>query len=115
MPVSPVNGKVTIAQLLIPVSLTAFVLFLVLAFQVTQIMRDHTVLSNTKTEQQKPLDQATKVQSQLEALALGTKKLAQGGDKNAQAIVAKLEQAGISIGGPQGAGAPPAPPAPAAP
>ncbi len=121
------DNKITTAHVLVPLSLLAFVVFVLMAFQTTQIMHDRTTLTQDRAQQNKPLEDAHKVQSQLEALAFGTKKLAQGGNKSAAAIIANMEKAGISVGGSdQKAGTtPPAPmavkpalapaPAPAAP
>src|ERR1700761_3433442 len=92
--------KITLAHVLIPLTLVAFTLFLMLAFQMTQILRDREALHQAKTQQEKPLEDVQKLQAQLSALALGTKKLADGGDKNAQTIIAQLKQAGIVVGAP---------------
>ena len=91
--------KITAGQLLFPLSLVAFVLFLLLAFQTTQIVRDREALHQARLQQDKPLEEANKVQAQLEALALGTKKLAEKGDKDAQAIIDRMKQIGITVGG----------------
>lgn len=106
------ESTLTPCQVLLPVSLIAFVVALSLAFQTTQIVRDHDFLQTAKSQQDKPLEETAKVQAQLTALAFGTKKLADGGDKDAQAIVTRMKQAGISIGGEAAAtGAQPAAPA----
>ncbi len=99
--------KVSVSNILLPLLLIAFTLFLMLAFQMTQIMRDREVLHQAKTQQDKPLEDVQKLQAQLSALALGTKKLADGGDKNAQTIIAQLKQAGITVGEPAPTPAPP--------
>ncbi len=109
------DGKITIANVLFPVSLIAFILFILLAFQSMQIMRERDSLHEAKASQTKTLEEAQKVQAQLDALAIGTKKLATKGDKNAKIIVDRMKQLGITIGSPQpGAAAPAASPAPAA-
>lgn len=95
------DSRISTAQILFPLSLVSFVLFLTLAYQTTQVMRDRAVLHDAKQQQDAVLENANKVQAQLEALATGTAKLAQDGNKNAQAIVAQLKQAGITIGNQQ--------------
>lgn len=103
---------VTPGQILFPISLVAFVLALSLAFQTTQIVSGNEALKDAKSQQDKPLEETSKVQAQLNAIALGTKKLADGGNKDAQAIIAKMKQAGINIGeNPPAGSAPSAKPA----
>lgn len=93
--------KITAGQLIFPVSLTAFVVFIMLAFQTSQLLRERDGLYAAKTQQDKPLQDSQKVQAQLDALATGTKKLADHGNKNAQAIIEKMKQAGITVNAPQ--------------
>jgi len=100
------NGKITIAQLLLPVSLVAFVLALMLAFQFTQILLERDAIKQAMTQQDKPLDDAKKVGTQLNALAMGTKKLADKGDKSAKAIIDRMKKMGISVGEPPPASPP---------
>lgn len=50
-----------------------------------------------RAQQAKPLAQAAQVEAQLEALAAGTARLANGGNANAQQIVAALRASGVSI------------------
>ena len=107
------NTPVSTCQILVPVALISAVLFASLLFQTVQITRDRDALKTFITQQDKPLEESHKVQSQLTALALGTKKLADGGDKSAAAIISRMQQLGISVGGE--AAAAPAAPAPAAP
>ena len=98
--------KVTTSNIMLPLVLVAFTLFLSLAFQMTQVMRDREALHQVKTQQDKPLEDVQKLQAQLSALALGTRKLADGGDPNAKAIIAQLKQAGITVGAPSVPAAP---------
>ena len=110
------DESLTIGQILLPAALLGFALFLSLGFQGVQILRDRDSLHKYITDQDKQLENSHKIQTQVSALALGTKKLADGGDKYATAIIARMQQAGISVGAP-GTAAPaaaPAAPAPAA-
>jgi hypothetical protein len=104
-------------RVLIPVTLIGLVLFLTLAFQMVQVMRDRDTLRAVYEQQNQPLTNGRKLGSQLSNLAIGTKKLAEGGDKYATAIVTRLQQMGISIdanapnmpgGAPPAGGQPPA-------
>ena len=91
------DGKITAGQVLLPVSLLGFVLFIMLAFQASQILRERDALHEAKTQQDKPVEESQKVQAQLDALAVGTKKLADQGDKNAQTIIDRMKQIGITV------------------
>jgi hypothetical protein len=93
------NNSVSSCEILLPVLLVAFVLFLSLSFQTMQIMRDREALHQFVSQQDKPLEDSRKIQAQVSALALGTKRLADGGDKNAIAIIDRLQKLGISVGG----------------
>jgi hypothetical protein len=108
------NNSVSPCQILLPVLLVALALFLSLGFQGVQIMRDRDSLHQFISQQDKPLEDSRKVQAQMTALALGAKKLASGGDKNAAAIIARLQQLGITVGEPApAAGGPAGAPTPA--
>jgi len=111
------NGKVTINQLLLPVTLVAFVIFMMVAFQFTQILQDRGAMQQAKAQQQKPLEDAQRIDAQLNALAVGTLKLSQKGDKNAKAIIDRMKKLGITVSDkPPGAAAvPPTAPANAPP
>src|ERR1700677_2559226 len=100
------NGKVTIAQILLPVSLIGFVVFLMLAFEFTQIMRDRNAMRQAMTQQEKPLEDVQRVQTQLNALAIGTQKLADNGDSNAKGIIDRMNKLGITVKMPPLGGAP---------
>src|ERR1700722_15648666 len=100
------DAKLTLSQILLPLALVSFTLFLLLAFQTMQSLRDRDTLHQAKTQQDKPFEEVQKLQSQLSALALGTKKLADGGDKGAEGIIAQLKQAGIVVGEPTAAAKP---------
>jgi len=89
------NGKVTITQVLLPLSLVAFVLCLWLAFELTQILHERDALHQASAQQEKPLEDVQHLQTQLSALANGTIGLAEKGDKNAKAIVERMKQMGL--------------------
>ncbi|MDP9127136.1 MAG: hypothetical protein M3N08_02590 [Pseudomonadota bacterium] len=91
------NSAFTASQILLPLSLVALVVFLGTAFQTTQVFRDRTTLHQVKAQQDKPLEDTRRLQAQLDALAVGTLKLADQGDKNAQAIIERLKKLGITV------------------
>ena len=92
------NNSVSATEVLLLTFLTSFVLFVMIGFQTVQIVRDRDTLENVLSQQDKPLEEARKIQQQFTALALGTKKLADGGDKGSATIVARMEQLGFKFG-----------------
>jgi hypothetical protein len=91
------NGKVTLSQVLLPVGILAFVVFVFLGFQFTQILRDRDNMHQAMAQQEKALADALHVQEQLNALAVGTQKLADKGDKDAEAIIQRMNKLGIKV------------------
>lgn len=75
-------------------------LLTLLADQVAGIVRlsaTRTELANARVAQDQPLDQARRIERQLDALATGTAELAAQGNPNAAAIMATLQAQGVSI------------------
>ena len=89
--------RLTLTHVLFPISLMAFTMMLLFAFQSTQVLRDRDVLHETKGSQEKAFEDSQRLQAQLNALLLGTQKLADEGDKNAKVIVDRLKEIGITI------------------
>jgi hypothetical protein len=106
------NGKVTTTQVLLPVALIALVLFIMLSFEFTQIMRDRSGMRQALVQQENAFEQAVRTQNQVNALAVGTQRLADKGNKGAKAIIERMNKLGIMVnlpGAQPAAGAPPAP------
>jgi hypothetical protein len=99
------NGKVTTTNILSVMGILAFVVFLSTTYQTSQILRDREGLRQALTQQDQPLQSLARVQTQLDALAVGTLKLSQKGDKNAQAIIDRMKQLGITVHPPAQGGA----------
>jgi hypothetical protein len=108
------NGKITPAQILMPVGILSLVVFVFLGFQFVEILHDRQNMHQAMEQQQQPLTDALKVQQQLNALAIGTQKLADKGDKDAEAIIQRMNKLGIKVNA-NAPGLPPGPPAPRAP
>jgi F0F1-type ATP synthase membrane subunit b/b' len=66
-------------------------------FQTVALIRDYRGLEETRAAQVTPVEQAEKLRAATDALAAKTQKLADGGNANAQLIVANLKQRGIVI------------------
>jgi preprotein translocase subunit SecF len=107
------SDKLTTGQVLFPVALLSLVVTIFLGFQTTMLFSDRNQLQLAHTQQDKPLEQVGKIKAQLNALATGTLKLSEQGNKDAQNIIAELKKAGIDVSDqPQGQPAQPAMTAP---
>lgn len=100
------EGRLTLAHLLLPISMITFTVMLLFAFQATQIMRDRNALQESKMQQQKAFEDSQRLQSQLNALLIGTKNLAQQGNPSAKVISDRLRQVGVFLDSPSPAAAP---------
>ena len=94
-------------------SLETAVLLLMLAlliwggFQATQLFKERQNLKQAFEKQEQLVDNGKKMRTQLDAIAAGTKRLADQGNANAQMIVQQLAKNGININpNAQGATAP---------
>ncbi|MBP7252354.1 MAG: hypothetical protein KBA75_02580 [Alphaproteobacteria bacterium] len=86
------NNHWQLPVLTLAVSLTFF-----LAFHVQQVLREQSNLKQVYAAQEQPLAQAKEMQQRLDRLAVGTLRLAEGGNENANALVERLKQAGVTI------------------
>ena len=68
-----------------------------MVFQTVQLVRERYHLSQLKTNQESALQDATKVKTQIEAIAQDTAKLAAEGNVSAQRIVAELKKRGFRV------------------
>lgn len=94
---SPAKNSDTIAikHILIPISMMAFTMALLFAFQMTQILRDRDALHQTIARQEGPIQESQKINNQFGGLVIGTQKLAGEGNKSAQFLVERLKQVGV--------------------
>jgi hypothetical protein len=88
---------VTTGHVLFPLSIVAFVLMLSLGFQSSLIFTERSNMHGAIAQQAKAVEDSNKVQAQFSTLALGTKKLAASGNKNAAAIADQMKKAGITF------------------
>lgn len=84
-------------QILLPLTIISCAVFGLLAFNTFQVAQGHEALKQVISQQDKPLEESKKIENQLTALALGTKKLADAGNGNAQGIVEAMQRSGITI------------------
>jgi len=91
------SDKITATQLALPVFLLTVAVTGFLAFQTTLLVSDRSGLHQAYTQQDKPLEQIAKIKAQLNALAIGTLKLSQQGNKDAEIIITQMKKAGIDV------------------
>ncbi len=90
-----VDKSITTTHILVPIAVMAVTLLLLFAFQMTQIMRDRTNLQQAMAQQQRQVEDAQKLNTQFGGLVVGTRKLAEEGDKNAQLLIEQLKKIGV--------------------
>lgn len=76
---------------------TTAAVVLVLASNLVDIGRIHDALLKTQEQQKANLEVSARAEAQLDALAKGTKALADSGNPNARAILAVLRQNGVQV------------------
>jgi cell division protein FtsB len=91
------KSQIAASQILFPVTLLALSVVGFLGFQAVMLSGDNANLQQTVDQQITQLEQVEKVKTQLNALASGTLKLSQMGDKDATAIIAQMRKAGVNI------------------
>ena len=91
------SDKILPIQILLPVLLLSLAILGSFAFQSVILVGDHKALTSAYEQQEKPLQEVEKIRTQVSALATGTLKLAQQGDKNAETIIDQLKKAGIKV------------------
>ena len=89
------KDQITIKQLLVPLAIISLTMTLLFAFQMTQITRDREALEKTLQQQEEPLAQSQKLNSQFGGLVVGTRQLAQEGNPSAKNLVEQLKQIGV--------------------
>ena len=66
-------------------------------FQTVQFVRERNHLTQLKANQETPIQEATKVRAQIEAITADTVKLAAEGNAGAQRIVLELQKRGFKL------------------
>ena len=66
-------------------------------FQTVQFVRDRNHLTQLKASQETPIQEATKVRAQIEAITADTVKLAAEGNAGAQRIIFELQKRGFKL------------------
>ena len=84
-------------QPLIPMVLIAHALFLIVAFQTVQLVRDSGTLKDVRIGQEAMVQDSLKLCQQLETLAGSAAILAQDGNTAARAVVENMKRQGITL------------------
>lgn len=80
-----------------PVAIIALTTILAMSFQTYLVLQEASVIKVAKANQEAMVQQAKKVQDQVDSVARGTALLAAEGNKGAQEIVAALKARGVTI------------------
>ena len=89
-------------RLQLPLALLVVAVFLMVAFQTIQLIRERDNLTAVRAQQEPTIQEATKVRQQLEAIAGATAKLADSGNANAKLVVEELRRQNINLKAPPG-------------
>lgn len=81
----------------LPVALVVLAFFLITAFQTDQLVRQRSALQTVEAAQANGLAQADKLRLQFQLLAEQTTQLANAGDAGAKAVLAQLQDQGVSL------------------
>ena len=66
-------------------------------FQTTELVRERSALSQTRSAQAAPIGQAQKLRTAADSMFSKTQKLADAGNPNAQLVISELKQRGITV------------------
>ena len=95
------RGAPPAAQLPAPLILVVVSLFVLMAFETGQAIRDRGALAELMRAQQPNIDQAVKLRRQLQDLAGKTAELAAAGDAGAKSVVAQMKAQGVTLSVPK--------------
>jgi hypothetical protein len=84
-----------------PLILVVVSLFVLMAFETAQAIRDRGALTELMRTQQPIIEQATKLRQQLQNLAGKTAELAAAGDAGAKSVVDQMKLQGVTLGTPK--------------
>jgi hypothetical protein len=80
-----------------PLALVVVSLFVLMAFENWQAIRDRSALADVMKAQQQSLEQGAKLRQQLQLLAGQTAQLAQAGDAGAKSVVDQMKAQGVTL------------------
>ncbi|MFA6280499.1 MAG: hypothetical protein WC612_06890 [Bdellovibrionales bacterium] len=89
------HDQLTVKNLLLPMAVMAFTMALFFVFQLTQVMRDRSFLTQTAAQLETPYAESQKLNAQFGGLVVGTRQLAEQGNATAKELVNRLKQIGV--------------------
>ena len=89
---SAATGTISLAVFLLSLGFLAMT-----AFQTFMMVRARDNLATMRANQERPIEEGTKLRQRTEALAGRTAKLAEEGNENARAVVAYFRRQGVEI------------------
>ncbi len=81
----------------VQLALVTLALFLMVAFQSVQLIRERGNLAELQANQEPTIQEGLRLRKQLDTLANETAQLAAGGDTGASAIIEELRRQGITV------------------
>ncbi len=84
-------------RFMLPLGLLVVAVFLMVAFQTVQLVRERSNLAAIHAAQEASIQEGAKLRQQLEALAGETAKLAEAGDAGAKAVVEEPRRQGVNL------------------
>jgi hypothetical protein len=81
----------------IQLALVTLALFVMVAFQSVQLIRERSNLGDVRSNQEPTIQEGIKLRKQLETLANDTARLAAAGDAGASTIIEELRRQGITV------------------
>jgi hypothetical protein len=84
-----------------PLILVVVALFILMAFETGQAIRDHGALADLMRAQQPTVEQAIKLRQRLQNLAGKTAELAAAGDAGAKTVVEQMKAQGVTLSAPK--------------
>jgi hypothetical protein len=84
-----------------PLILVIVSLFVLMAFETGEAIRDRGALAELMRAQQPSIEQAAKLRQQLQNLAGKTAELANAGDAGAKSVIDQMKAQGVTLGAPK--------------
>jgi hypothetical protein len=85
----------------LPLVLVVLSLFVLMAFETSQAVRDRSALADLRRAQDPTVQQAIKLREQLQTLAGRTAELAAAGNADAQSVVDQMKRQGVTLSAPK--------------
>lgn len=95
------NGGRDRSGLPLPLILVVLSLFVLMAFETGQAIRDRSALADLRRSQEPSMQQSVKLRQQLQTLASKTAELAAAGDAGAKSVIDQMKRLGVTLSPPK--------------